>query len=65
MCRVDIEDNNDKADLITELIGPEFEEVGAGTNRIVYKFTPGPDREFRGGSSLLFIIALDRRGLVD
>ena len=64
-CRVDIEDNNDKAEMISELIGPEFQELGTGTNRISYLYTPGSDRKFRGGAGLVFIIALDRRGLVD
>lgn len=62
-CRVDIEDNNDKAELIAELIGPEFQELGTGTNRIAFLYTPSPERKFRGGAGLVFEIALDRRGL--
>ena len=64
-CRVDIEDNNDKAEMISELIGPEFQELGTGTNRIAYLYTPGPDRTFRGGAGLVFEFALDRRGFID
>lgn len=64
-CRVDIEDNNDKALLITELIGPEFVEIGTGTNRAAYLYSPGDDREFRGGAGLIFKFALDRRGFLD
>ena len=62
-CRVDIEDNNDKAEMISELIGPEFQELGTGTNRIAYLYSPAPDRKFRGGAGLVFEFALDRRGL--
>lgn len=61
-CRVDIDDNNDKADLICELLGPEFQELGTGTNRMAFLYTPGPDREFKGGAGLVYEIALDRRG---
>lgn len=64
-CRVDIEDNNDKAEMIKELLGDEFQELGSGTNRIAFLYTPGPDREFRGGAGLVYEIALDRRGCVD
>ena len=64
-CRVDIEDNNDKAEMISELLGDEFQELGTGTNRIAYLYVPGPHREFRGGAGLVFEIALDRRGFVD
>lgn len=64
-CRVDIDDNNDKADLICELLGPEFQELGTGTNRMAFLYTPGPDREFKGGAGLVYEIALDRRGFVD
>ena len=62
-CRVDIDDNNDKAELVAELLGPEFQELGTGTNRIAFLYNPSPSREFRGGSGLVFEIALDRRGL--
>lgn len=61
-CRIDIEDNNDKAEMIAELIGPEFEELGTGTNRIAFLYTPSPEREFRGGAGLVYEFALDRRG---
>lgn len=64
-CRVDIEDNNDKAALIPELIGPEFQEIGTGTNRMSFLYSPNQEREFRGGAGMVFVIALDRRGLVD
>lgn len=64
-CRVDIEDNNDKAELIAELLGPEFQELGTGTNRIAFLYTPGSDRKFRGGAGLVYEIALDRRGFCD
>ena len=64
-CRVDIEDNNTKAEMIAELIGPEFQELGTGTNRIAFLYTPGPERKFRGGAGLVFEIALDRRGFID
>ena len=50
-CRVDIADNNEKAELIKELLGPEFIELGTGTNRIALLH--------RG---LCCMIALDRRG---
>ena len=61
-CRVDIEDNNDKAEMISELIGDEFQELGTGTNRIAYLYAPSHDRKFRGGAGLVFEFALDRRG---
>jgi hypothetical protein len=64
-CRIDIEDNNDKAEMIAELIGPEFEELGTGTNRIAFLYTPSPEREFRGGAGLVYEFALDRRGFLD
>jgi len=55
--RVDIADNNDKADIVKELLntidGSEgFEELGVGTNRAAFLY--------RG---LAIKIALDRRGL--
>lgn len=53
--RIDIEDNNDKADIVQELLGPNFSELGTGTNR--YAAT-GPD-------GYCHKIALDRRGIVD
>jgi len=64
-CRIDIEDNNEKAELLQELLGPEFIELGTGTNRMAFLYRPDPDREFKGGSGLTIKIALDRRGLVD
>ena len=36
-CRYDIDDNNEKAEMLSELLGPDFEEVGTGTNRMAYK----------------------------
>ena len=50
-CRVDIEDNNDKAEMIRMIVPPEFEELGTGTNRIAFLY-----------NNLVFKIALDRRG---
>lgn len=64
-CRIDIDDNNDKAELVQELIGDEFQELGTGTNRVAYLYTPNEDREFRGGSGLVYEFALDRRGFLD
>lgn len=61
-CRVDISDNNEKAEMISELLGPEFQELGTGTNRIAFLYTPSSEREFRGGAGLVYEIALDRRG---
>ena len=52
--RVDIEDNNDKAEMIRMIVPPEFEELGTGTNRIAFLY-----------NNLVFKIALDRRGYVD
>jgi hypothetical protein len=64
-CRVDIEDNNDKAEMIANLIGPEFQEIGTGTNRIAFLYTPNESRKFRGGAGLVYEFALDRRGFLD
>ena len=64
-CRNDIDDNNDKAEMIAELLGPEFQELGTGTNRIAFLYNPAPEREFKGGSGLVYEFALDRRGFVD
>ena len=64
-CRVDIEDNNDKAEMVSELLGSEFQELGTGTNRVAYLYTPNKEREFRGGAGLVYVVALDRRGFVD
>lgn len=52
--RIDIEDNNDKAEMIKMIVPPEFEELGTGTNRIAFLY-----------NNLVYKIALDRRGLVD
>lgn len=62
-CRIDIDDNNDKAEMISDLLGPEFQELGTGTNRIAFLYNPNSNREFRGGAGLVYEIALDRRGL--
>lgn len=52
--RPDLYDNNQKAELILDLLGPSFEEVGTGTNRVgVLK------------NGIIYKIAIDRRGLVD
>lgn len=64
-CRFDIEDNNVKAELLQELLGPEFVELGTGTNRMAFIYNPLPSREFQGGANLVYSIALDRRGTVD
>lgn len=47
-------DNNEKADIVKMIIGPEFEELGLGTNRIAFLY-----------NGMVVIIALDRRGLID
>ena len=49
--RVDIPDNNDKAKIVSLILGPEFIEVGTGTNRIAYKH-----------HGVVVKVALDRRG---
>lgn len=52
--RVDIEDNNQKADEVFKILGSEFTEIGTGTNRTaLYK------------NGVVIKVALDRRGLVD
>lgn len=54
-CRVDVADNNDKAEMIKLLLPwEEFDELGTGTNRITF---------LHNGFAIK--IALDRRGLVD
>lgn len=50
--RHDIADNNMKAEIIAGILGPEFQEIGTGTNRIAFYY--------RG---FVVKIALDRRGL--
>jgi uncharacterized C2H2 Zn-finger protein len=52
--RVDIADNNDKAEMIKYLLGYKFDELGTGTNRIAFLH-----------DGLVAKIALDRRGIVD
>jgi len=64
-CRLDIEDNNIKAELLQELLGNEFVELGTGTNRMAYIYNPNTERKFQGGANLVYSIALDRRGLID
>lgn len=53
-CRVDIADNNEKAEMIKELLGSEFHELGTGTNRIAFHY-----------NGFVVKIALDYRGQVD
>ena len=53
-CRVDIADNNDKAEMIRDLLGATFIELGTGTNRIALLH-----------NGVVVKIALDRRGLID
>jgi hypothetical protein len=52
--RIDIADNNDKAQMVMELLGPEFDEIGTGTNRVA---------AMRNG--IVYKIALDTRGEID
>lgn len=52
---IDIDDNNEKVGIIEEIVGPEFAELGPGTNRLGLI---GPD-------GFCHKIALDRRGIVD
>ena len=49
--RVDVEDNNDKAEMIKMIAPKDFVELGTGTNRIAFLY-----------NNLVFKIALDRRG---
>ena len=49
--RIDIADNNDKARIVAKILGPKFQEVGTGTNRIAFRY-----------KSVIVKIALDRRG---
>lgn len=54
-CRVDIGDNNTKAEVLRRYLEPYgFDEIGTGTNRIAF---------LKNG--LVFKISLDRRGHVD
>lgn len=52
--RIDIEDNNDKAEMIRMIVPKDFVEIGTGTNRIAFMY-----------NNLVYKIALDRRGLTD
>lgn len=52
--RSDIQDINEKADYVREMLGPDFHELGCGTNRIVF---------LRNG--IAFKIALDNPGFTD
>lgn len=52
--RVDIPDNNDKAEMVREMVPDGFIELGTGTNRIAFQY-----------NGLVYKIALDRRGFVD
>lgn len=49
--RVDISDNNDKAEIVKLILGKDFQELGTGTNRIALFY--------RG---FVVKVALDRRG---
>ena len=52
--RIDIPDNNDKAEIVKAILGSDYTEIGTGTNRIALLH-----------NGLIVKIALDRRGLVD
>lgn len=52
---IDIDDNNEKVDIIRQLLPPDFTELAPGTNRYAVR---GPD-------GFCYKIALDRRGIVD
>lgn len=52
---IDIDSNNEKVDIIKELVGDEFAELGPGTNRYGMLAPDGYCHK----------IALDRRGIVD
>lgn len=52
---IDIDSNNEKVDIVKEIVGDEFTELGPGTNRVGLL---GPD-------GYCHKIALDRRGIVD
>lgn len=53
-CRIDIPDGNVKADMVTELLGSEYQELGYGTNRVAYLH-----------NGVVCKVALDRRGFID
>ncbi len=50
-CRVDIADNNEKAEMVKDILGPDFHEVGTGTNRIAFHY-----------NGFIVKVALDYRG---
>lgn len=52
--RTDIPDLNEKGDMIEFIIGPEFQRLGSGTNRIAFLH-----------EGYVYKFALDRRGVVD
>ena len=52
--RVDIKNNNLKADILKELVPEGFDEIGTGTNRMAFLY-----------NGYIFKIALDRRGMAD
>lgn len=52
--RIDIEDNNDKAEMIRMIVPDDFIELGTGTNRISFLY-----------NNLVYKIALDRRGFIN
>ena len=49
--RIDIPDNNMKAEVCAEILGPSFSEIGTGTNRIAFLH-----------NGVVVKVALDRRG---
>lgn len=49
--RLDIPDNNVKAEICSEILGPQFAEIGTGTNRIAFLH-----------NGVVVKVALDRRG---
>lgn len=50
----EIVDNNIKSEIISEILGPEFQELGTGTNRISFLY-----------GNYVYKVALDRRGITD
>jgi hypothetical protein len=52
--RIDIADNNTKAEVVKKILGSDFTEIGTGTNRVAVRH-----------NGFVLKIALDRRGLVD
>jgi hypothetical protein len=53
MARLDVS-NNDKVELISQVLGDKYVELGTGTNRVAYL-----------RNNLVVKVALDRRGLAD